>query len=63
MTEAVRKIYLKLEIRGIGLEKQNEEQRIKVLKRGKELGLPMGKDEIWKDKQVEFCKITKKDTN
>lgn len=46
MTEAVRKIYLKLEITDIGLEKQNEEQRIKVLNRGKELGLPMGRDEI-----------------
>lgn len=46
MIEAVRKIYLKLEITGIGLEKQNEEQRIKVLIRGKELALPIGRDEI-----------------
>lgn len=46
MTEAERKIYPELEITATGLEKQNENQRIKVLIRGKELGLPMERDGI-----------------
>lgn len=43
MTEAVRKIYLKLEITDIGLEKQNKEQRIdKSTEQGKGTGLAHG---------------------